>query len=50
MTNEELKKFYSTFNSLDLTNLDSFKDFSETMLQLGLSIPEEEMQDFIQVC
>ena len=47
MSDEEFTKFMAQINALDWKNMDDLENLPETLAELGISIPEEELQNFI---
>ena len=45
---QELEKFYAQLNALDWENTGDWEGFKETLYQLGIYIPKDEMDDFIK--
>lgn len=47
MSDEEFTKFMAQINSLDWKNMDDLENLPETLAELGISVPAEELQNFI---
>jgi hypothetical protein len=42
-----MQTFMTTINGMDWSNKDNWEELPETMKELGLEIPEEELDNFI---
>ena len=49
MDEEELAKFMSQINALDWKNMEEWDNLPDTLEQIGLNIPNAELQNFIKV-
>lgn len=47
MSDEEFTKFMAQINALDWKNMDDLENLPETLAELGISVPAEELQNFI---
>lgn len=49
MNDEELNKFMGQLNALDWKNMDSWEELPDLLKEVGLSVPDTELEKFIQV-
>jgi hypothetical protein len=49
MSEEELNKFMGQLNAMDWKNMDSWEELPDLLKEVGLSVPETELEKFIQI-
>ena len=49
MNDEELNKFMGQLNAFDWKNMDSWEELPDLLKEVGLSVPDTELEKFIQV-
>lgn len=49
MSEEDFTKFMGQINALDWKNMDDLENLPETLAELGISVPADQLQDFIEI-
>jgi hypothetical protein len=47
MSNEDLEKFYGQINAMDWTNMEDWDNLPDTLKQLGINVPADQLEAFI---
>jgi hypothetical protein len=48
LNTEDLNKFYANLMSFDWDSQDAWDEFSDTLIEVGINIPEEQLEAFVE--